>query len=95
MNKLIVFNHKMSLLYDDLYNYIDRINNIDIDDDIIICPSSIYLESFLNNSDYETYKGLLTDFQNNNYESQKDLEDLLKNIQSYWTEEVLKDESST
>ena len=49
----------------------------------------------LNNSDYETYKGLLTDFQNNNYESQKDLEDLLKNIQSYWTEEVLKDESST
>lgn len=52
MNKLIVLNHKMSLLYDDLYNYIDRINNIDIDDDIIICPSSIYLESFLNNSDY-------------------------------------------
>ena len=50
MNKLIVFNHKMSLWYDDLYNYIDRINNIDIDDDIIICPSSIYLESFLNNS---------------------------------------------
>ena len=49
----------------------------------------------LNNSDYETYKGLLTDFQNNNYENQKDLEDLLKNIQSYWTEEVLKDESST
>lgn len=49
----------------------------------------------LNNSDYETYKGLLTDFQNNNYESQKDLEDLLKNIQSYWTEEVLKNESST
>lgn len=49
----------------------------------------------LNNSDYETYKGLLTDFQNNNYESQKDLEDLLKNIQSYWAEEVLKDESST
>lgn len=49
----------------------------------------------LNNSDYETYKGLLTDFQNNNYKSQKDLEDLLKNIQSYWTEEVLKDESST
>ena len=53
MNKLIVFNHKMSLLYDDLYNYSDRINNIDIDDDIIICPSSIYLESFLNNYDYE------------------------------------------
>ena len=50
MNKLIVLNHKMSLLYDDLYNYIDRTNNIDTDNDIIICPSNIYLEAFLNNS---------------------------------------------
>lgn len=52
MNKLIVLNHKMSLLYDDLYNYIDRINNIITDNDIVICPSSIYLEAFLNNTDY-------------------------------------------
>lgn len=52
MGKLIVLNHKMSLLYDDLYNYIERINNIDTDTDIIICPSSIYLEAFVNNSFY-------------------------------------------
>lgn len=51
MNKIVVLNHKMSLLYDDLYNYIDRINNIDTDNNIIICPSNIYLEAFLNNSD--------------------------------------------
>ena len=52
MNKLVVLNHKMSLLYDDLYSYIDRINNIDTDNNVIICPSNIYLEAFLNNCDY-------------------------------------------
>ena len=51
MNKLVVLNHKMSLLYDDLYSYIDRINNIDTDNNVIICPSNIYLEAFLNNCD--------------------------------------------
>lgn len=50
MNKLIVLNHKMSLLYDEVYNYIDITNNIETDNDIIICPSSIYLEVFVNNS---------------------------------------------
>lgn len=42
----------MSLLYDDLYYYIERTNQIDTDNDIIICPSSIYLEAFLNNSEW-------------------------------------------
>lgn len=50
MKKLIVFNHKMGLLYDDLYNYIEMTNNIDTENDIIICPSNIYLEAFINNS---------------------------------------------
>lgn len=52
MKKIIVFNHKMSLLYEDLYNYIERINNLETDNDIIICPSDIYLEAFVNNSDW-------------------------------------------
>ena len=52
MKKIIVFNHKMSLLYDDLYNYIERTNNLETDNDIIICPSDIYLEAFVNNSDW-------------------------------------------
>lgn len=51
MNKLIVLNHKMSLLYDDVYTYIEKTNNIDTDYNVVICPSSIYLEAFLNNSD--------------------------------------------
>jgi len=52
MKKTIILNHKMSLLYDDLYSYIERTNNIDTDNNIIICPSNIYLEAFINNSDW-------------------------------------------
>jgi len=42
----------MSLLYDDLYNYIDRINHIETNNDIVVCPSNIYLEAFVNNCDW-------------------------------------------
>lgn len=42
----------MGVLYDEVYYYIDRLNNIDTDMDIIVCPSSIYLEAFVNNCDY-------------------------------------------
>ena len=52
MKKLLVLNHKMGMLYDEVYYYIDRLNKIDTDMDIIVCPSNIYLEAFLNNSDY-------------------------------------------
>ena len=52
MKKLLVLNHKMGMLYDEVYYYIDRLNNIYTDMDIIVCPSNIYLEAFLNNCDY-------------------------------------------
>ena len=42
----------MSLLYDDLYNYIERTNNLESDYDIIICPSDIFLEAFVSNFDW-------------------------------------------
>ena len=38
----------MNLLYDEVLEYIVKLNNIDTDNDIIVCPSSIYLESFIN-----------------------------------------------
>ena len=47
-NKLIVLNHKMSMEYDEVHHYIDRLNNIDTNNDIIVLPSSLYLESFIN-----------------------------------------------
>ena len=48
MKKIIVLNHKMNLLYDEVLEYIVKLNNFDTDNDIIVCPSSIYLESFIN-----------------------------------------------
>jgi triosephosphate isomerase len=49
MNKLIVLNHKMNMLYDDVYQYINDLNKIITDNNIIVLPSSIYLEAFTNN----------------------------------------------
>ena len=49
----------------------------------------------LNKSDYKDYEDLLEKFQSKGYTTQDELEQLLKDIQSYWTEGVLKDESST
>ncbi len=42
----------MSLLYDEVYPYIERLNNIETENDVIVCPSNIYLEAFVNNSDF-------------------------------------------
>ena len=49
----------------------------------------------LNKSDYKEYENLLTRFQLGDYSNQTELKQLLKDIQSWWTEGVLKDESST
>lgn len=47
MKKTIVLNNKMNLLYDEVLEYIVKLNNIETDNNIIVCPSSIYLESFI------------------------------------------------
>ena len=49
MGKLIILNNKMNLEYDEVYTYIDKLNKIDADNNIIVCPSNIYLENFINN----------------------------------------------
>lgn len=51
MDKVIVLNNKMNLLYDDVYEYIERLNKYD--KRLIICPSDIYLSLFLVNSNHE------------------------------------------
>ena len=48
MKKMIILNHKMNLLYDEVHSYINELNSIDTDNDIVVCPSSLYLESFSN-----------------------------------------------
>lgn len=52
MKKLIILNHKMNLEYDEVPSYIDKLNNIDTDNSIIVMPSSIYLESFVNHCNW-------------------------------------------
>jgi len=52
MKKTIILNHKMNLEYDETYEYIDGINKINTNHNLIICPSNIYLETFINNCDW-------------------------------------------
>lgn len=48
MKKLIILNHKMNLEYDEVLSYINKINEIDTSNNIIISPSNIYLTDFIN-----------------------------------------------
>ena len=48
MSKLIVLNHKMNLEYDEIFPYIDQLNSIETEYNIIACPSNIYLTEFMN-----------------------------------------------
>ena len=48
MKKMIILNHKMSLEYDEVPIYIDKLNKMDTESDIVVVPSSLYLESFIN-----------------------------------------------
>ena len=48
MKKLIILNHKMNLEYDEIFTYIDKLNKINTKNDIIVCPSNIYLTDFIN-----------------------------------------------
>ncbi len=50
MEKIIILNHKMNLEYDQTYEYIEELNKLDTTNNIIICPSNIYLESFITRS---------------------------------------------
>lgn len=49
--KMIILNHKMNLYYEDLDQYIDRINQIN--KNLIIAPSNIYLLEFLKKSHHQ------------------------------------------
>lgn len=52
MNKLIVLNHKMNLEYDEVFPYINELNKIEADYDLIVCPTNIYLADFVNHCNW-------------------------------------------
>lgn len=48
MKKIVILNHKMNLEYDEVVPYIQKINEIETEHSIIVCPSNIYLSDFMN-----------------------------------------------
>lgn len=52
MKKLIVLNHKMNLEYDEVISYITELNNLNTENNLIVCPSNIYLSDFINYSNW-------------------------------------------
>lgn len=67
MEKIIVLNHKMSLLYDEVLEYIYKLNEIDTKNNLIVCPSSIYLENFINYCDWGVGSQTVCDKLDNDY----------------------------
>jgi len=53
MSKIIVLNHKMNLVYDEIEEYLKILNKIDTSNKVIVCPSNLYLESFVKNSKFK------------------------------------------
>ncbi len=67
MKKLIILNHKMNLEYDEVYPYIERINKIETSNNIVVCPTNIYLESFINHCNWGVGSQNVSDSLDGNY----------------------------
>lgn len=67
MNKLIILNHKMNLEYDEVYPYINRLNQIETDNNIIVCPSNIYLTDFINHCTWGIASQNTSKYEEGNY----------------------------
>lgn len=65
--KIIVLNHKMNLYYEELYNYINRINKLPYN--LIIAPSNIYLLEFINKSKHKISSQDICYIEEGNYTS--------------------------
>lgn len=67
MKKIIVLNHKMNLYYEELDNYINRINKIS--NNLIIAPSNIYLLEFKNKCKHKISSQDICYIEEGNYTS--------------------------
>ena len=67
MKKIIVLNHKMNLYYEELNNYIDRINKKN--ENLIIAPSNIYLLEFIKNCKHQISSQDICYIEEGNYTS--------------------------
>ena len=67
MKKLIVLNHKMNLEYDEVVPYINKLNEVNTTNNIIVCPSNIYLSDFINYSNWGVGAQNISEYNNGNY----------------------------
>ena len=67
MNKFIILNHKMNLEYEEVYPYINELNQLETKNNIIVCPSSLYLEDFINHGHWGVGAQNVHDKENGNY----------------------------
>lgn len=67
MKKLIVLNHKMNLEYDEVVPYINKLNEVNTTNNIIVCPSNIYLSDFINYSNWGVGAQNISEYSNGNY----------------------------
>ena len=67
MQKLIVLNHKMNLEYDQVYDYISKLNEVDTSNNIVVLPSDIYLENFISHSSWGVGAQDVSDKLDGNY----------------------------
>lgn len=67
MKKLIVLNHKMNLEYDEVVPYINKLNEVNTSNNIIVCPSNIYLSDFINYSNWGVGAQNISEYNNGNY----------------------------
>ena len=67
MKKLIVLNHKMNLEYDEVVPYINKLNEVNTTNNIIVCPSNIYLSDFINYSNWGVGAQNISEYTNGNY----------------------------
>ena len=67
MNKLLILNHKMDLEYDEVFPYIEMINNVKTNNNIIVCPSNIYLTDFINHCSWGIGSQNISQYQKGKY----------------------------
>jgi len=65
--KIIVLNHKMNLYYEELHNYIDRVNKLE--NNLIIAPSNIYLLEFIKKCKHQISSQDICYIEEGNYTS--------------------------
>ena len=67
MKKIVILNHKMNLEYDEVVPYISKLNKIEKEHNLIVCPSHLYLTDFMNYCNWGVGSQNVSEHLNGNY----------------------------